>query len=384
VFTGGVRAAFVPPYSLPASGESLDIAGNYAEDVKPAALTGLEWNTACTNAFGGGALVEDYSAGGAYVIAGSGGHASPENIGALIFDFEDALYKRLDPQGGSYSAGNFLVGDTSGDPYFELTGSSGVPAPAHPYQTLIALPTSLGGGTKGSVLYVTRNAVCSTAERSLAAHAMDLSTGVWSRYSSNTATRSSVNAAVVLDTSRSKAWLMYNAQHSVKSVVYLDLVTTAFGVTADSTVTFPETDAATGYNFMHAGLVIRQGTNGKLYYYDPGDNANGIQPLTVSGSVPLEHLVNPWTYFPSSGKFYKLLDAGGATLYRLTPPGSSPKTNTWTVDTVTISPALPAAWVSGTSAGEYSRLFYVPSIQRLAWMPGNSSVGGVHLIHPGS
>ena len=64
------------PYSLPAAGQALLIGNNYAENVRPSTHSAFEWNYALFFFYGGGTFVEDYSAGGAYVIAGSGGHAA--------------------------------------------------------------------------------------------------------------------------------------------------------------------------------------------------------------------------------------------------------------------------------------------------------------------
>ena len=88
------------PYSLPASGQAALIGANIAADVRPATHNVYEWNYALFFFYGGGTFVEDYSAGGAYVIAGSGGHAVPPNFGGCLFDFADATWKRIDNANG--------------------------------------------------------------------------------------------------------------------------------------------------------------------------------------------------------------------------------------------------------------------------------------------
>lgn len=376
-------AGWTPPYALPGPGETNDIAGNGPEDVNPAALTDAQWVTAAFASFGGGVFVEDYSQGGAYVIAGTGGHASSENIGALIADFDDGTFKRLDPQGGAYQGTPFSTADTGGTPWYELTGSSGVPAPGHGYHMQVPLSAAMGGGTKGSVLYVTRAAIASESVSSTGAHRLDLASGVWSQYSTNQAARTSFEASAVLDVTRSRAWLCTNAQHNFTNLVFLNLSTGAFGTSGNQSG-FPSSNVERGFNFMHAGLVIRHGQLGTLYYWDPDDTTTGWQQITLSGSVGTENEANPFVFYPPTGNFYKLPLAGGTSLTRLIPPATNPKTNTWTADTVTVSPSLPAASAaSGGSVTNTVRFFYVPSIERLAWLPGGIG-SGIHLINPGS
>lgn len=384
------EVAWTPPYSLPGPLGSLAIATNRAEDVYPAgSMTQNSWVGAVYNSFGGGDYVEDYSNGGAYVIAGSGGHDHPENIGALIFDFEDATFKRLDPQGGSYTDSGEPVGyseaDTNGTPYYELTGSSGaaatgVPSPAHPYGHLIAIPTSMGGGSKGSVAYITRMAVCIQARNSLVAHRMDLATGVWSRFSNNSASRGTVEGNAVLDVGRNRAWVTTNSEHSYSRRVYLDFATGNFTDSASESG-FPAGAAANGHLFMHGTLVLKMTTAGDLFCYDP-DVPELIQ-LTLTGWTPPnadEGICSPWAWHEGTGKFYKLPYTGGSTLYRMTPP-ASPKSGTWTVDTVAISPALPSANLgTGPRTGKF--FFYVPPIDRFAWIPGEGLNVNVYLINP--
>ena len=88
------------PYSVPSSGQALLIGNNFAEDVRPPSHSAHQWNYALFFSYGGGTFVEDYSAGGAYVIAGSGGHAHPPNFGGCLFDFADATWKRIDNANG--------------------------------------------------------------------------------------------------------------------------------------------------------------------------------------------------------------------------------------------------------------------------------------------
>ncbi|MEP6609640.1 MAG: hypothetical protein ABJA83_13300, partial [Burkholderiaceae bacterium] len=88
------------PYSLPGSGQAFLIGANTAESVRPPTHSESDWTYSLFRFYGGGTFVEDFSAGGAYVIAGSGGHAVPPNFGGCLFDFADATWKRIDNANG--------------------------------------------------------------------------------------------------------------------------------------------------------------------------------------------------------------------------------------------------------------------------------------------
>jgi len=75
-------------------------------------------------------------------------------------------------------------------------------------------------------------------------------------------------------------------------------------------------------------------------------------------------------------------------LHTLTPPATFP-TGNWTYSTTNFSPAVPPRNRDGNSsytsgAHHVNSLFYVPSIQRLAWVcgPQGSGTPSVYLINP--
>jgi hypothetical protein len=383
-------------YSLPAAGASTDIAQNSYLDVKPAALTDGQWAYACYRSWSGGAFLEDYSNGGAFVTSGSGGHTASqgENIGALIFDFDDGLFKRTDPQGGAYVGGVLMedtVGSPDGFPWYEINGSSGVPAPSHVYMHAAELPSLLGGGTKGSVIHVVGAAVTFSSSTRPAAHIWDANTGVWSRYSTNSLNASWVtpNGVTELDIKRQRIWYSRNQQHAVTEMMYLDLTDGEYKFTASHT---PPSAIAFNITFMFAGLII----SNAMWAYDPDTNDwteltyTGTLPGTVTGTAPYTDAVdsksNKWTYFPPTGYFYKVPVDGGTIIWRLRPPTDNPKTGTWQIDTITISPGLEGYEDDGGdgSTTAVNRSFYVPSIQRMAWMPSplSSTAKLVQLYYP--
>src|SRR5262245_62948726 len=88
------------PYSTPASGQAVLIGTNTANDIRPAWHNSSGWRYSLFAGYGGGCYAPDYSSGGAYVIAGTGGHRVPANLGAAVFDFADATWKRIDSSNG--------------------------------------------------------------------------------------------------------------------------------------------------------------------------------------------------------------------------------------------------------------------------------------------
>ena len=73
VATVPAAGAFTPPYALPTPGTKLAISTsgrNVANDVKPAPHTNGSWQYALFQSYGGGSFSADYSAAGAYVLAG--------------------------------------------------------------------------------------------------------------------------------------------------------------------------------------------------------------------------------------------------------------------------------------------------------------------------
>jgi hypothetical protein len=73
-------------------------------------------------------------------------------------------------------------------------------------------------------------------------------------------------------------------------------------------------------------------------------------------------------------------DGGGNTLSRITPP-ADPKAGNWVVDEVNVSgDTLPARYGHPNDVPHYERLINVPTLDRLAWIPGGNE--DVYLIYP--
>jgi hypothetical protein len=102
-FRVDVHLAWVPPYPVPiADGEVVPIAGdaefgslyptNVENDVRPAECPGTSM---ITSGDSGMQYIASFSAGGAVVSAGSGGHHGQMGLGAMLFDLADARWKRI-------------------------------------------------------------------------------------------------------------------------------------------------------------------------------------------------------------------------------------------------------------------------------------------------
>jgi len=370
-------APYSAPYRMPGAGQAVAIGINTFNSITPSELSVSQWNGSVFVSYGGGTFVDDYSAGGAWVAAGTGGHGHTDNPGGAIFDFADARWKIRRPADANalYQPSGYRLSQSNGSPYFEINGTSQVPVPAHPYAQLAPLPSWLDGGSRGSVIYVTRSAIAGESVGSRASHRFDLATGVWTRAGTSLFSVETVEADAVFDPARRVYWLLTNQEHLYNSLRYLD--------TRDWTTkllgTFTPTVAgnASGRCFMHAGMIVRhaEGTPSLLYAIDPTHVSSGWRRLSVSGTLPpnARNRFAPWR-----GKFYWLPSNGGSTLYRLTPP-ANPLNGTWVADTVTIGTSLPQHAAVGATA-HYTALFDVPAIDSLAWIAGGNN--SVYIIRP--
>lgn len=387
-FVIAASGGWTPPYSVPASGQALAIGTNTANSVQPASGN---WGYSLFNSYGGGTFVSDYSQGGAFVIAGTGGHNAPDNTGACIFDFADATWKyRSNGNGVAVSLTPIDVSATTGTPYYEVSGTQ-VPAPAHLYTASARyISSALGGGTKGSYLLFMQIATTVQSRVGLAIHKMDLSTGVWSRVTNNTVSFSygSLDGEFmsVHDTVLNRWYAMHPAIHTENRFPYLD--------SADWTVKFTPTFAypsdPTGSGTW-ASMTFDPVRRAMLYFkdnmplmaVDTQNFAAGWQTLTYSGgaSRPPNNQCR-WEYYPVDGCFYTRNNNSGNTLYKLTPPAGGTLAGTWAFSTVTVGGASMPNFTNagGNNTAHYTCFFYVPALQCFAWVPGEAS--SIYLVKP--
>ncbi len=367
------------PYALPNPGQAIAIAvagGNNALSVVPPSWDDGDWDYSSFGSYGGGAFVPKYSPLGAYVVAGSGGHAHPDNHGALIFDFSTGMWTRLDnangvPRKTEYPYA-YSTSEGNGAPWHEISGST-VPLPPHPYACMAYSPD----GARGSIVHVTKNAVGRESTISQCAHRFDLATRMWSRASTGASGRADYESDALWDEARNRWWLVINTQQNYNDVMYLDRADSKYKTT--SSFGNPPS-AIEGYArvMLHNGMILRNGGSKGLFLFDPDSASSGWIRLNVTGSLP--NSSNRWARH-SNGSWYSIPSTGGNTLTRIAPP-SNAKTGTWTASSVTIGGAGLTTGQRGyyTDKNHYTRLFYVPAIDCLAWVPGGSAP--VHLIKP--
>lgn len=368
---------FSAPYALPGPGQVVAIGENSFEALVPPELSVSEWNYVVWLAWCSGIAAPDWSPGGAYVAGvASGGHGDGRNFRAAVFDFTDARWKRLDPAhpNAQSSRTNHTIAQTSGPPYYEVTGTNGVPAARHLYQNPVWLPPDLGGGPRGSVLLAAGAAVAVESVGTGAVHqaALGADSVTYSRFTQATTSRVAPESCSLMDRARSRVWILPVNVEGYNTVQYLDLLDRQFHTTAG--FDWPSGGTAGGRAFMHQGLLVKHGEAGQLFGFDPDAASAGWRQLTVSGTLP-----NPRNLFvPWRGSYWSMPNGGGLTITRLTPPTGNAFTGTWTVTTVALGGTSMAAAVTGNN--HLSCLCHVPAIDCLAWIPGGANP--VYLIRP--
>ena len=366
------------PHSVPSSREASAIGVNFPEDVRPLTHSPSAWTYSLFRFYGGGTYVEDYSTGGAYVIAGSGGHATPPNFGGCLFDFADATWKRIDNANGMpWIARDLNAPGYSGEinRFGEInypSVSAGIPAPAHLYGNVLPLSAANGGGSRGSVLVLRSAAAGYTSNHGSAyAHRFDLSTGLWTRQSVNTTVGKSGFRTACYDQVKNRYYLIRNELHESSNLDYLDGTDWTWktvGIGRPS----PEGNNKSAFIDDTRRLLVVQTSTGKLRALDLNDMRRGPIVLQTVGNLPTDNQ-SQWHLFPADGCWYTYVGNGGNSIYRIQPPQANPLTETWTVNTVVISGAILAsqpAEVAKTGAVHSTRFFYVRPIGCFAWIAG--------------
>ncbi len=373
--TGKGRSAWKAPYNIPGAGEVVSISTNFASSVKPSTHSSSQWNAAVFGYFGGGALVEDYSRAGAWVVAGSGGHNLAPNLGACIFDFEDATWKRLDNANGvAQQNTDFIAAEIDGSTGEIIAATTaGIPAPAHLYAHCFQLRPSQGGGLKGSFMRLRGQSAATDSTRgSNYSHAIDLSTGLWTRRSVDSSAASGGRVAVYDEVTR-RFINIHQLLNAGVPLLYVDetdwtwksdgfsnpgAIGNAYGAVVDAP----------------RRLLLITTSNETLHGFDL-DNITTLTQLSLSGSMQNNWEQYQWAYYPPDGCFYRFAGLTTSTaIERLKPPpfGDDPLTEDWTVSTVNVGTALtqqPAAYIAD-GAIHHNRFFFVPRLNCFCWIPG--------------
>lgn len=345
---------------------------NNMQDVRPASHSSSNWAKSCFGSFGNGCFNPYYSAEGAFVVAGTGGHANPSNSGALIFDFHDFTWKFQACTNSSFTEldntgipADYAPASTSGSPHYEITGPTEVPAPTHPYAQSLAIDV----GNKGTYLYVVRAAVTTTPNTSPSVHAFDIDTGVWTRFTSNTSARTSFDNTSILDEANNRVFLFTNDFQNYTSLYYLDLSDGTFHTLGS--YNFPSgLDGTYTLDPVNMDVIAHVTTGNTLRKKSISSPNNDWVNMTVNGTLPAPDN-NHWCYFPPDGKYYRVPTTGGNVINRMVVNGSVA-----TIDTITLSgDTIPR--FNDTSgdvlSSPYRALMYVPALGVMAWVSGNAT-----------
>ncbi len=356
------------PFALPTPGNALFIGTNKPDSVRPSPLGAGEWEYSLFNCYTGGVYVRDFSPGGAYVFAATGGHNCPPNVGAALFDFADATWKRLDNANGvPWRSAEYTPSEVNGELEIATSGATpnAVPAPFHTYQLLAPLPAARGGGSQGSVVTVVTQFATTQASSSGRSHRFDLATRTWSRFSTGTSPYTGFTA--IFDPAATRFYVLPNEIHSVQQLSWLDGLDSTWKTS--SLGTWPATDGANNTSFIEPThhLLVMQSTTSHLRAIDLADTAAGVRLLTVTGTLPA-CTDTRWERDDDTGAFYTYCGTGQL-LYKLQPPASAPLTSAWVVSTVAVTGVtLPPHVDTGNGSGHYTRFFYVPPLHAFAWI----------------
>ena len=293
------------PYSLPNSaGQVVFIGTNLPRDVRPPTHSVYNWEYACFFYYGGGAFIETYSVGGAWAVAGSGGHNVPPNLGALIFDFTDATWKRRDNANG--------VPWTTQNDYPDSTYSSGefpgtqVPGPSHQYGVQAELRSTHGGGSRGSYLCLAFSAMGLGGRTGAGPHKIDLDTGLWTRaYNNNPRTFVGGQQMCFWEWVSNRYYTPQNFLGGSSVIGWLDGNDWLWKSTNHPGA--PNFGGYTCAGFLDPVrriIAIYDSTN-RFLGIDMDNLGAGWTTMGVSGSAPIEFECS-WVYYPPDGCFYHL------------------------------------------------------------------------------
>jgi hypothetical protein len=400
--------AFAAPYPLPAARTRVAIptAGrNVANDVKPAPHTNGSWQYALFQSYGGGSFVRDYSAAGAYVLAGMGGHNAAPCFGAAIFDFTTGRWSYLPNANGfdERRTSDVKRAETNGSPYLELTAvrTGQMPSPSHHYKLQVSLPKTVSGGDRGAILIALGAAKTVEGADSPVAHRFDLATGLWTRASKNlfrdiTTRTPYTKGSAAYDPTLRRVYVSVDFGAEDK-LAYLDL-SDGLWKSAGSYST-PRTigPARSIWVDDRRRLLMVLSSEAQLWAIEL--NAVGRGPARLRTSTAITNAGRRWEEYPladgGDGAFYSLAGDGPPyggsnpapranlqAVLRLAPPAGDPITGTWEYSTVPIAGGITAQYVIDPDAASQheTRFFYVPALRCFAWIPNGS--GPVELIKP--
>lgn len=325
----------------------------------------LAWNS--------GIFSDAYGTLGAYVVCG-GGDADYFGSDAYLFSLDTLRWTRIggiDGVGTPSSVSGFFGIDTMDRVNGEWPdGSMGMP---HTYDSMIYLPPNMGGGPAGSLFLPQRAFIFGSgtnAESSGMSYRLDLSTGRWSRGSSNYCSQAHPSS-FALDTTRNNVFGFQGGSSFINSIQFMSNFTAGgVGQHSDgfaSSFSLGGQDPTMEYMApLQAFIVYGKDADTNTYRLEAFD-ANTIfrTPLTVSGDALPNCTGVGLCYCPDTGLAGSLflqssLSSDSQFIWRIDPPPAGDyRTGTWTSTRITMAGA---SVFSVTNNGIWKRLRYARSV----------------------
>jgi hypothetical protein len=222
------------------------------------------------------------------------------------------------------------------------------------------------------VLFLSHAACLNTGGGGRGPHALNLATRQWSRLTSaDQPSAGGIYTSVVFDEARGRYYPVNLIEQSKHRMYYEASNWDSVHYTAPDYGWTPYGGGSRAFLDSLRRLIIDFNDGGFLYAFQLDNPGASWIVLNVTGNLPP---ITPepcrWAYYPPDGRYYfRPMSSGGSKLYRLTPPASNPMTSAWVADSVQLNQSMPdcqgPAW--------YNYLFYVPSIQCLAWITSVSN-----------
>ena len=356
------------PRWVPRRGTRSDISYNVMADVDPCprrdcSYTGTLGQQAVLAAWCGAAFATNYGALGAWVTTG-GGHEDYFGNEVYAFELDTRRWVRLnDPYPGG--------ADTAVD-YAEGEYAPGIPLSSHTYQHSQYLPPELGGGPKGALLRVVAYAAGRYARGSGRAHACDLATGQWTRFSMDKAIAGlNGTSATCVDLVRGCIWRVPPVGGVVE---YLDLATRRFGgispgTVGDNNFVVNHTCALDPERDVIVVLDWRSKADAEVWVLPLADPQRWWRVPTAGPAPPLNAQGVALEWCPPLRAFVGYEGNGATFLRKLVPPAGDPRTSTWQWHVEELGGDAPACRTKGPRMS-FSRFRWAPSLHSFLWADG--------------
>lgn len=372
------------PY-IPAPGQSANISFNDLSAINPCPANNCWYSGSSKQAAGwrnwtGAAFASGYSPHGAMIFWG-GGHGGGNDSSLYLFDFTTGKWSRLGPNnpGSDYTGSDGQSGLDASFYDYLYEGSRLVPA-LHSYNyPAYAPPGVSGSGAKGS--WVIPQLV-GGSNSGAKPHAVDLATGIWSRFSTGAGSSAQQPyAGSIEDTRRNKLWwasmeqstinmLDWNQSHprTVQTLPVLPKGSVhAFGGYYARHVYVPESDMAVGFWCQYG----KTGILGEVLDFSSG------RPVIMAGARwPAMEAVGAGfgvDWCSATQAFYIYEGFGAKRVLKLKPSSLEFHECSWTWSEESFANAAwePTGQGDGRGGAQaLSRWRYIPWLKCFAWSDG--------------